>query len=567
MVTDANVYTYDDGTRDEDGNRVPVSEAFDLSPGPGIVNIFAPEDCVGATVGDNVFRGVEPNRGGPVGINYLDPQAGGVGGDITFSIPHSANVDQITITSDQGFNTTIPATGTLTMLTINTQGDGSPTTAASSENYTITLEIEFPAMSGTFVGGAPCLLTTQWNPMVCTVACDPQPPVFGNPVAIDVTLSNVVYDGGNTRFGVLTSNAVNWPGDIDLDVPTSVAGNTLTYDDAYTIAVAGANDIGDYSTGGTGPGVGNVGNCSHLLVLGAPANNINCATDINGGAPVTIGVNADIDLVGNNVVDWDITYNGVTTNVPGGTPMFTITPDGNATMVTITANGFDTMGNPDSDTVICTLDFVDPVCIDTTQAPDSTVTPVDVGTVITLTLMSTGAISATINAVPMAVTMGTPGVTDPVTWEATHVAVADTVVDAIITNPDGTTVTCSWIIDINCIDPEIVAVPPVGQSGITVFGTLDCTYDVSITDANGICTVVQVTITDDDGSGSTGTGTDNVFIMPPDAFCAVSQEGFGCTGAPGLPSSVPTLGEWGMFAFVLLLMAAAVVFMRRKRLV
>ena len=556
-VTDGNIYIYDDGT-DAQGNRVAVQEDLDLSNGPGIVNIFAPEDCTNATIADNLAAPFElgENRGGPLGINYLDPQAGGVGGDITFTMPHSANVDQITITSDNGFNTTIPATGTQTMLTINTQGDGSPSTAVSTETYTIVYEIEFPAASGNFVAGGSCIEAVTWNPTSCTVACDPNPPVFGNPVAIDVTLSNVVYDAGNTRFAVLTSDATNFGADIDLDTPSSVSGNVLTYDDAYSIGAVGAGDVGNYSTSTTGPGVGNTGNCNHFLSLDPPVNNVDCNAIT---APVSIEGMATITLVGDNVVTWDITYDGNTTNVPGTDATFDVMNlVGDQTQVTIAANGFN-MGVPTSDTIMCTLDFADAVCVDTQQNPDSTVTPVDVGTVITLTLVTTGAVSATIDGVPMTPDVD-PNDNNNVNWTANHTAVVDTVVTAVITNPDGTTANCTWIIDINCETPVLVSVPPVGGTGITISGTPGCTYDVSITTATLGCQVVQITV------GADGMGVDNVFVMPPDAFCAISQQTFGCTGPIGLPSSVPTLGEWGLMAFVLMLMASAVWFMRKRRL-
>ncbi len=562
VVTDANVYTYDDGTRDANGNRVPVSEDLDLSPGPGIVNIFLPEDCVGATVSDNTFRspGEREDRGGPVGIDYLDPMAGGVGGDITFTMPHSANVDQITITGDDGFNTTIPATGTQTMLTINTQGDGSPSIGQNTINYTITYEIEFPPASGTFVGGAPCNVAVTWNQASCTIVFDTQP-VFGGNTNGDITLTNVTWDG--TRFGNVTGpNAL----DVDLVVPTSVAANVLTFDDAFTIMNIDNTDVGSYDVTAIGPGVGNNANCSAFLGLMCPTSDIDCP----GLPQVTIGGMLTIPLVGTNVADWDITYNGVTTNVPGNTPNFVVSPIVGTVAgqtVTVTANGFGPTGTPCSDTDVCTLDFAPPVCVDTQQNPDTTVTPVDVGTVIDLTLITTGAVSASINAVPMTASVGTPGVDDMITWTAQHTAVSDTVVTALISNPENPPETdqCDWIIDINCEDPTILSVAPVGQTGITIAGTEGCTYDVRITWA-GMCQLIQITI------GMDGTGTDNAFVIPADAIIEVGQLGqlpIDDCGA-GMPTdevrTVPTLGEWALIAFVLLLMTAGVFYIRRNRL-
>jgi len=153
---------------------------------------------------------------------------------------------------------------------------------------------------------------------------------------------------------------------------------------------------------------------------------------------------------------------------------------------------------------------------------------------------------------------GTPGVTDMVVWEATHVAVTDTVLVATATNPDGVETTCDFVIDINCIDPLIVAVARVGEIGITISGTPDCDYTVRITNHNtGSSTDYTVTV------GANGLGTLDV-VIPPDAWIEVGQ-----LGIPVVTDSimtVPILGNWGFVIFIMLLIGVGVFFIRKRRL-
>ena len=173
-------------------------------------------------------------------------------------------------------------------------------------------------------------------------------------------------------------------------------------------------------------------------------------TDCSAISMVDIGSPAIIPLAGDmDTVDFDVIYNGVTVSgLPAGNFTTVSNVVGNASTVVTRANGFDIMGNPVFDEVVCTLDYnvPAPVC---TQDPDSTVTPVDVGTVITLTSTTTNTVSATADGVPMTLVSGTPNTDFSTVWEATHVAVVDTVIDAQSLNPDGDMGGCSWTIDVN----------------------------------------------------------------------------------------------------------------------
>jgi hypothetical protein len=196
-----------------------------------------------------------------------------------------------------------------------------------------------------------------------------------------------------------------------------------------------------------------------------PVNNIDCGTLTSA----QIGGSSNITLAGMNVTDWDVVYNGVTTNLPSATPDFTISNIvGNTQDVTILANGFDGM-TPVSDSVTCTIPYDAPTCV-ASQDPDSSVTPVDVGTIITLTLDTTNAVDATVDAVPM-----TPDV-DPdsnasVSWTAASVAISDTTLVGIATNPEGETVQCSWQISTNNQPPPApTIVNPADGSTVVIAG-------------------------------------------------------------------------------------------------
>ncbi|MCF6263131.1 MAG: hypothetical protein L3J24_06040 [Xanthomonadales bacterium] len=172
-------------------------------------------------------------------------------------------------------------------------------------------------------------------------------------------------------------------------------------------------------------------------------------TDCSAISLADIGSPLSIPLAGNmGTMNFDVTYNGVTTTtIPPGNFTTTNNVVGNVATVTTRANGVDVMGNPASDEVVCNLDYSAPTTV-CTQSPDSTVTPVDIGTVITLTQTATNTLSATAGGVPMALTAGTPNSVFGSVWEATHTAVADTNIAAVATNPDGDTGSCVWAIDI-----------------------------------------------------------------------------------------------------------------------
>lgn len=536
-VAGGNTYTYDDGTRDEEGNRVQISEDFTLPAEAATVNIFEAVDCAGASTTESE-------------ITWADPQDGGIGGELNFSFPGTTNVDRVNVTSTDGLDVDVASAGATTTLAIDTTNDGSPTTGANV-TYTAVYEVEFPPASGTYVGGAACTINTPWADGVAAPVWDAVP-IFGDDTNMDVTLTNAVYSGG--RYANLTGpNGV----DVDLVTPTSGGGtNVLVFDNILAIVGVDNDDVGVYTVTGVSPD-GSAFSETIVLTLDPPVNETNC----NAISEANIEGTVTIPLAGNlGTIDFTVVYDGTTyDDLPAGD--FDL-PNivGDVTDVEIYANGFDTNGDPTSDMITCDLNYAAPTCV-ASQDPAGTV---DVGTVVTLFLDTTNAVDATINGVSM-----TPDV-DPddnfnVQWSATHTAIADTTITAVVTNADGETTTCEWIIDINCIDPTIVSVAPVGEEGITIYGTFDCVYTVRITQHNtGEVNDYDVLIDNlTNVPFNEGTGTLDI-VVPADAWIEVGQLGF--PFATDMIPTVPTLGEWGLIAFITLLMGAGVVVIRRRNL-
>ena len=549
-----------------------LSPSFD----DGFVQVFQTEDCNAtnfAVFADQTGAGSANTQSATtLNIDYLDTAWGGVGGDVDATINFGANVSHYQLVGDDGSDTGM----------VPVVGPGSMVEALAPVNATTVYTLTYFTLDlmGSPAPGTPCSMTIGWNAASCTITVDDGvggPPIPGNSGRIVLTLTNSAPSGGIFASIDVPNGATGLADPIDIMAGATVistAGNTVTLE-AATGTVAG-DWAGTYDVSGVDPpgpsvllgdgdkpggGEGNRGgiSCSTIVGFNCPSNNVSALV-----GQQTIGLPIDLTLSASDVLDYDITYNGVTTNVPGTDVSFT-TPNNavaSATTITVAANGIGPNGLPCDDTVVLPLDFVAPTCDSATQSPDSTVTPVDVGTVITLTLVTSGAVSATIDAVPMSVVSGTVGFNNVITWQATHVATGDTTITAVVTNPDGETTSngCSWPIDINCVDPMIVFLPPIGQTGLTISGTPDCVYTVRVTEhSTGSVVLFDITI------GPGGTGVNTTFAIPPDSWIEVGQETI-----PTVTDSVrtvPTLGQWGLIAFVTILMAAGVFFMRRKRLV
>lgn len=216
-----------------------------------------PVDCAGAQIRDNLSGAT----GTQVSLAYQDEAAGGAGGELTLVMPHPERVDRVRVQGSDGFSRTIPATGTLTQLAINTRDDGSPSAMFDLNSYTVRYEIESPPGSGVYEAGAPCTLTATWQPVSCTVLLVPPRPDPGGPVEVRVLMRNARLDTALQRFALLSSDAPAWSFNIPLGPAHpafSLDGRTIVFSPAASIASWGAPNAGLYTATATGPGSANI---------------------------------------------------------------------------------------------------------------------------------------------------------------------------------------------------------------------------------------------------------------------------------------------------------------------
>jgi hypothetical protein len=526
----------------------------------GFLQIFETINCGDGTnfavFDDNIGTGSASTSAGnaTLDLNYRDNAFGGPTGgaqmDVTVNFGNPVIAYQIT--GSDGFDTgqvSVVSPGSDTLM-IN------PDAANASNTYTLTFFVL--GLDGiTPTPGSSCTLTQGWNAPSCNATWTNNG-IGGPNSTFDVDLTNTRDVAGLFAQVDVPDGSIGVTDPIDITAATSFVSGTngtatlRVIDQSLTpteTSWAGTWTVMNYANPAGTPGT----NCSANIGFDPPVNNSTVS-------PVAIGSPATVQLLGTgDIVDWDVDLDGTTSSgLADGSTHVTVNNVTSTSVLTTTANGFDMGGNPAPDTNTLTLDYVAPTCV-ASQNPDSTVTPVDVGTVITLTLMTTGAISADLDGVPMTAVSGVVGVDDNITWEATHTAVADTTLTAVATNPDGETATCTFPIDINCIDPIIVSIGPLRGTGITIFGTPGCDYTVRVTDHDsGVSNTATIL------AGTDGFGTDNTLTLSPDSWIEVGQ-----LGLPVVTDSfmtVPTLGQWGLIAFVSLLMIVGIGIIRKRRL-
>ncbi len=242
------------------GDECPITMCATEGEGEGEGQPNEAFDCDGAMVADNLGTAA----GTAIQINYRDADFGGVGGDLTFIVPHPAGTDEIRIQSSDGYDGTHAAeAGTQTNIVLNTQGDATPDPDERSTTYTITLIKEAAE-------GAACTVTTTWAAASCNITFDPAAPAIGQSVNVNVELVNAKPDATDT-VAQLTADAPNWAGVVNLSSlnPSSVAGNTVSYTPATNIASFAAGDAGAYNLGFLSVGgIGNTTRCTATLAEG-----------------------------------------------------------------------------------------------------------------------------------------------------------------------------------------------------------------------------------------------------------------------------------------------------------
>ncbi|MEM9303894.1 MAG: immunoglobulin-like domain-containing protein [Pseudomonadota bacterium] len=242
-------------------------------------------------------------------------------------------------------------------------------------------------------------------------------------------------------------------------------------------------------------------------------------TDCAAISEATIGGSVNIPLsASGSFSSFSVTYNGVTFS---GLPQANLNlPNivGDAGSVLITALG------SGSDAITCDLDYAAPACVAATQSPDSSVTPVDVGTVLTLEAETAGATNVTISGTPMTPDAD-PDTSNGVTWEASLTAVSAQTVTANLTGPDGDTANCQWTVAINDEPPTVTApdditVEATGVLTAVSLGTAtvddDNDFPTATPDETGPFPVGMTTVTWSATDSSDQTGQDTQIVTVTD---------------------------------------------------
>lgn len=542
----------------------------------GFVQVFDTVDCGDAnnfvsvtdTVGSNSVS-TQNNANQTIAIDYRAADFGGVGGELQFDLTFGAGVVSYQITGDDGYDsgvTMVTSPGT-DMVTINTQGDNSPSTSNSSTVYSITYFVL--GLDGvTPVAGTPCAVTVNWNPASCTLTWVNNG-IGGANSTLTMTLTNGIPTSGNYA-SIDVPNGANGLADPILitsgSTVASTSGGTVTFT-VIDQSIPDATWAGTYTASGLASGNGPKSNtCSDTIGFVCPTDvatlsSVNPNVNIGGSATVNLGSNGDTQ-------SYDITYNGVTTNVPATDTTFVVNNIvGNITSVTVTANGVGPDGNPCSDSADFDLVYSAASCDTLTQTPDSSVNPVSVGTVVTLEVTTTNATNVFIDGVPMTPSVD-PNTNASVTWTATSTATMDVDLTVSVETPGSTpsTANCgTFEIRIDCM---VTSIAIFGDT-LILTGTPDCEFDVYCAGPNASLPVVGNNIGPDAvfiGTFTTGpNGEVNTgVVVQPDSVYAATVQGSSSVGAV-TPRSVPTLGEWGLIAFITLLLGSAMFFMRRQR--
>lgn len=544
----------------------------------GFVQVFDTVDCGDATsfatVTDNVAGAsvsTQNNPNGSLDIGYLAADFGGVGGSLDFDLTFGAGVVAYQITGDDGYDSGVVAAagpGTDTV-SISTQGDTSPSTANPTTVYSITYFVL--GLDGmTQVPGNACQVTVNWLPASCTLTWVNNG-IGGANSTLTMTLTNGVDTAGNYASIDVPDGATGLADPILVTAATTVAGTaagTVTFT-VIDQSIPDASWAGTYTADGLASGNGpKASTCTDTIGFVCPTDvdtlsSVDPNVSIGGDIVVNLGSNGDTQ-------SYDVTYNGTTTNVPATDTDVTLTGVvvANVTSVTVTANGVGPDGQPCSDSADFDLVFTAATCDTITQDPDSTMMPVDVGTVITITVTTTNATNVFLDGVAMT-PASDPNTTLNNTWTGTHTATDDVTLTISVETPGATpsTADCgTTVIDINC---QVMSIAINGDS-LIVNGTPGCEFDVYCSGPDATTPVVGNNVGGDAVfvgtvlADANGVGVLNL-VLSPDSVYAATVAGSSTIGAV-TARTVPTLGEWGLIAFITLLMGSAVYFMRRRRL-
>lgn len=538
----------------------------------GYVQVFDTIDCGDGTnyaqFDDAVGSGTANTMNGDaaISLDYLDAGLGGPGGEMDVTVNYGAGVVGYQITGDDGYDSGVVA--------VVGPGSSNETINPSSANATTIYDITFfvLGLDGiTLVPGNACQMTATWNDAACTLTWQNNG-IGGANSVLTATITNalptaLVYgqvDVPNGAAGLAD------PIDIVAGDLTGTAGGTATFV-VIDQSIPDGTWAGDYTLSSFGSPSGvTPTDCVAPLGFVCPSN----VTITSITNPVTIGGAITVEFSGDDVTNgFDVIYNGTTTS--NATSPFALpnTADGSVLTVEVVGNGFGPDGSPCTDSDTITLTFEAASCGVVTLDPPPPVDGYAVGdTITTMEIEVTGASSVTIDGVACTPSLD-PDTNATVTWTYPNPynVMGPASLAVIATNPNGTVTNCDDIvIDVDCAEANIVGIPSANTTGdIVVEGIPGLTYTVMyspvcgqaqfdiIVDAQPAAVPADVTI------GANGFGyLANVTVVPDVCYYLV------CPGDVIASSlrvmTVPTMGEWATIAFVMLVMVAGLVVLRKK---
>jgi hypothetical protein len=517
-------------------------------------------------------------------IAYYDSFLGGVGGAMNVDINFSALVNGFRVTGTDGYDSTIISTGGLTSpYTLDVDAD--PTTpeitldgASATETYTITYYVL--GLDGvTLVPGQTCEMDVAFRDSSCT-ATWVNNGIGGANSTFTVAIANPMshVDGADHVYATVTKDmsaptGLAMPLKITDSMPVSITTSGADTILSFTVidqSIPDATWAGTWTTADGQSPNGNTCTCADVLGFVCPSN----VAITNMTSPADIGGTVTVTFSGDDVLSFDLTYDGVTHS--DVTSPYDITVVGDQLTVTVVGNGVGPAGQACSDTDSDDITFANATCGNVTLVPAPPADGYSVGdTITTIAVEITGASSVTIDGVACTASAD-PTTTATVTWTYpnNYTVVGPDSLPVVATNPNGTTTTCGDIvIEVDCTEANIESISPAGtvNGSITIEGISGLDYSIWY----GPCGQAQFDPivngsyvgdihigADVDGDGL-GEGTlANINIVEDVCYYVVCPGGI--IASNSIVRTVPTLGEWGTAFFVVLVMFAGLFILRRK---
>jgi PKD repeat protein len=237
----------------------------DSAPGPEIsmnisfahaqIAIFPPIDWSAQTLTD--LQGGD--SGQDIQVAYLDPFAGGQGGQLRFHFETPPEIGDISITSNNGFYTYLyPDVSGVTTLDVSTSNDNTPNVGTQTTEYYVTFSLGYKNRSrfeqSRQTESHNLVLRATWMLPHCQLTFEEvTSPLQG--YSLRAEIDNGWLPGKPYTFAMLTSNASNWMNDIPLtETGFTLNGTTLVYDHIVSLTPPMPGDEGTYTLSFNGVG-------------------------------------------------------------------------------------------------------------------------------------------------------------------------------------------------------------------------------------------------------------------------------------------------------------------------